>query len=149
MKSIASIFAALMIIMVVFYGMQVIGEESIDNTNLDAYSVALINNFSSNLDNDFNVEDDFDKFSSNISGNGTFDDQDVFAQEYLEGKSEGQKQQGIIRKATKIPGMIVLSLGIPNNEVKWIVAIISLVIVVYLGFAGYRAIFGGGKVTDN
>jgi len=149
MKSVASIFFALMLIIVVFYSMQVIGEQSLTNSNLDSDSIALINNFSNNLDNEFNVNNDFDEFSSNLSVNGTFDNQDVFAQEYLEGKSDGTQKTGIIKKAIKIPDMVILSLGVPEQDVSWIRNIILLIITVVLGFALYRAIFGGGKVSDS
>jgi hypothetical protein len=148
MKSIASIFFGLMLIVIVFYGVQVVGEESKDNTNIDTFSVDLINNFSNNLDNEFNINTSFVELESNLSINSTFDSQDVFAQEYLEGKSDSTSKTGLITKLSKIPDMIIISLGVPENSVIWIKSIIALIIGVILSFAGYRAIFGGGKITN-
>ena len=149
MKSIASIFTVLMLIIVVFYGMQVVGEEAVDNTNIDQESLDLIGNFSDNLNNEFDYASDFGEFDSNLSTNATFDNQDVYAQEFLEGKSSGQKKQGIVAKAVKIPDMIILSLGVPNAAVIWVKGIVALIISVLLGFAAFRVFFGGGKVSDN
>lgn len=149
MKSIGSIFFGIVLILVVFYGVQVIGEASKANTNIDSFSVSLINNFSKELDNEFNIETDFNELKSNLSINSTFDSEDVFAQEFLEGKSSSSSKTGIIKKLTKIPDMVILALGAPENSVIWIKSIIVLVITVLLSFAAYRAIFGGGKITDN
>ena len=49
----------------------------------------------------------------------------------------------------KIPDLIILSLGIPQQSVAWVKGIAILILTVILGFAGYRVFFGGGKVTDN
>lgn len=149
MKSIGSIFIVLMLAVVVFYGVQVIGENSSSNPNLDHDSKALISNFTNNLNDNFDVTTDFNEFDSNLSDNSSFDSQDVFAQEFLEGKSEGTKKQGIVSKITKIPDMVILSLGVPEDSVAWIKGILALVLTTFLGFAAYRAIYGGGKITDN
>ena len=149
MKSIASIFFGLMLMITIFFSMQIIGENSLGNSNLDTFSTGLISNYSNNLNADFDPNNDFNSFESNLSVNGTFDSEDVFAQEYLEGKSSSTAKTGIIAKLAKMPDMIVLSLGVEENNVIWIKSIIALIITVLLGFAAYRAIFGGGKVTDN
>jgi len=149
MKSLGSIFAVLMLVLVVFGAMQVVGEEISENSNLDNDSVSLIANISTNVDNNLNVETSFQEAASNLTVNATFDSADVFAQEFLEGKSEGQQKQGLVKNLVKVPDLFILSLGAPQEDVGWIKAIILLVLGVILSFAAYRAFFGGGKVTDN
>jgi hypothetical protein len=149
MKSFGSIFAVLMLIVVVFTSMQIIGEESIDNSNLDSESVTLILNVSNNLNSNFNIESSFTESSSSLSENSSFDSADVFAQEFLESKSQGQQKQGLVKNIVKIPDLIILSLGIPEESVSWIKGFLLLIITVILSFASYRAFFGGGKITDN
>ena len=149
MKSIGSIFVVLMLILVVFSAMRIVGEEGISNSNLDAQSIALISNISTNIDSNFNVDGSFTEVRSNLTVNSTFDNTDVFAQEYLEGKSDSTGKTGLIKDFVKIPDLFILSLGIPEQDVSWIKGIMILMITVMLSFAGYRAFFGGGKITDN
>jgi hypothetical protein len=149
MKSIGSIFAVLMLVVVVFGAMQIVGNEVAGNSNLDNESVFLIANISNNVDNNLNADSSFDEASSNLTVNATFDSQDVFAQEFLEGKSQGQQKQGIVKNLVKVPDLIILSLGVSQQDVAWIRSIVLLILTVLIGFAGYRVFFGGGKVTDN
>ncbi len=137
-----------MLIIFVFYGLQIVGDEVIDNSNLESSSVALINNISNNLDEELNYENDFSEFQSNLSGNSTFDSEDVFAREFFEGRNEAQEKEGIVARTIKIPDLIILSIGLPQASVAWIRNIVLLVITTILGFALFRAIFGGGKVTE-
>lgn len=148
MNSISSIFMVLMLILVVMFGMQTVGNSLSSNSNLDSESIALISNFSTNLDNDLNYDTAFDPASTNLSNGSNFDSEDTFAREYLEGRNEGQSQEGIIARAVKIPDLIILSLGVSQSAVAWIKGIILLIITTILGFAAYRAFFGAGKVTE-
>lgn len=149
MKSIGSIFIVLMLFMGVFVSMQVIGEESINNNQLSLESKQLIANYSSNIDGNLNLASDFDESSSDLTQNATFDGEDVFAQEFLEGKSEGQQKGGIVKNIVKVPDLIFLSIGLPESSLIWVKSFIGLILTVILSFAAYRAFFGGGKVTDN
>tara|TARA_R100001591_G_scaffold80768_1_gene87836 strand:+ start:1214 stop:1663 length:450 start_codon:yes stop_codon:yes gene_type:complete len=149
MKSIGTIFVVLMLFMSVFIAMQQVGEESFSNSQLSDDSKSLILNYSSNIDGNLNLNNDFGESQSNLTTNATFDSEDVFAQEFLEGKSEAQQQTGIIRNIVKVPDLIFLSIGFPESSLIWIRSLIALIITTILAFAGYRAIFGGGKITDN
>lgn len=149
MKSIGSIFTVLMLILVVFSGMRIVGEESISNSNLDTQSVSLIANISNNIENNFDIDGSYVEVRSNLTINDTFDNLDVFAQEYLEGKSDSKGKTGLIKNAVQIPDLIILSLGVPQQDVGWIKAIVLLILTALLSFAAYRAFFGGGKITDN
>jgi len=149
MKSIGSIFVVLMLVTVVFTAMVQVGQESVSNSNLETESVVLIANVENGVNNNLDYNSSFDEFGSELTENATFDSEDVFAQEYLEGKSEGQQKKGFISTITTIPDLVILSLGIPQNSVIWIKGIFALIITVVLSFASYRAFFGGGKITDN
>lgn len=149
MKSFGSIFVVLMLFMGVFVSMQVIGEESINNNQLSTESRNLILNYSSNINGNLNLASDFNEASSNLTTNATFDSEDVFAQEFLEGKSEGQQKSGIVKNIIKVPDLIFLSIGLPQSSLIWVRSLIFLILTVILSLAAYRAFFGGGKVTDN
>ncbi len=148
MTSISSIFGVLMIIVGLFTAMQIIGNEVVDNSNLDAKSVLLIGNFSDKVNQEINITSDFGDFQTNLSVNATFDSEDDFSREFLLGRNEGNKKQGVISRAIKIPDLIILSLGVPKAAVAWIRNLILLIITTWLGFAAYRAFFGSGKVTE-
>lgn len=149
MKSFGSIFVVLMLFMSVIVAMQIVGEESINNNQLELSSKELIANYSSNIDGNLNLASDFNEASSNLTQNATFDSEDVFAQEFLEGRSEAQQRSGIVQNIVKVPDLIFLSIGLPESSIVWIRALIGLILGVILSFAAYRAFFGGGKVTDN
>lgn len=146
--SVSSIFTVIMLMVVIFGGMQIVGNNIASNTNLDTDSQALIGNFSDVYDRDLNVSSSFDESASALSANASFDSADDFSREFLEGRSEGNKKQGIISNAIKIPDLIILSLGVPQGAVLWLRSIILLVITTILAFALYRSFFGGGKVTE-
>lgn len=149
MKSIGSIFIVLMLILIVFTAMVKVGEETVTNSNLQTESVILIANVEKGVNNNINYSSSFNEFSSGINASNNFDGQDVYAQEYLEGKGEGRQKQGLIATITTIPDLFILSLGVPQDSVIWIKGIVALIISVMLSFASYRAFFGGGKITDN
>lgn len=149
MKSLGTIFVVLMLFMSVFVAMQVIGEESYNNNQLSSSSKALILNYSSNIDGNLNFVDSFNQSASNLTTNATFDSEDVFAQEFLEGKSQAQQKQGIVKNIVKVPDLIFLAIGLPESSLIWIKSLIALILAIVLSFAAYRAIFGGGKLTDN
>jgi len=149
MKSFGSIFVVLMLFMAVFVSMQVIGEESITNNQLSLESKQLIANYSSNIDGNLNLASDFDEANSGFNSSGGFDGEDVFAQEFLEGKSGGEQKSGIVANIVKVPDLIFLSIGLPESALIWVRSLIALIIAVLLSFAAYRAFFGGGKITDN
>jgi len=149
MKSLFSIFVVLMLFTTVFYSMNIVGQEIHSNDNLDNESKVLISNINTNLNNDFQMDTSYNELQSNTSVNGTFDNADVYAQEYLEGKSQGDSKIGIIRTIWKMPDMIVMSLGVDQDSVTTFKAIIMTIVGVLFSFALYRMLFGGGKVTDN
>jgi hypothetical protein len=125
-----------------------VGEESYNNTILSDSSKTLIQNISYYQTNNLN-EGDFEEGSSTLAENSSgTTGEDTFALEFFERQQDTQQQLSIVQRITKIPDLILISLGIPDSFVspfKWIVfSLISIVI----SFATIRAIFGGGRVTD-
>jgi len=147
MKSYSTIFIILMLIMIVFISMQQVGEEIINNKQLEADSKILISNVSNNIDTNLNLLEDFNESQSSSGAN--FDGEDIFAQEFLQGEAEGQSKRGIVQNIVKVPDLVFLSIGLPESSTTWLKSLLALIIVVILSFATYRSIFGGGKVTDN
>ena len=149
MKSLGAIFTILMLFMSVMVAMQIVGEESYDNSRISSQSKALITNYSSNINNNLNFDNDYNITESNLTENATYDSEDVFAQEYLEGKSGSDSRGGVVKNIVKVPDLILLAIGLPESSVVWVKSLIALLLTVILSFAAYRAIFGGGRVTDN
>lgn len=150
MKSIFSIFMVLMLIITIMWGMSGIGTEITGNSNLDTASVNLINNVTNILENDFNPDANFDAAVKNLSGeDAKFDDEDVFAREFLEGKSEGNVQEQRTTSITKLPDLMILVMGVPEQDLFIYKLIAGLILVMFGVIAGFRVFFGGGKITDN
>ncbi len=149
MKSFGSIAVVLLLLMTVFTCMQIIGEQSFNNDQLSKESKALILNYSSNIDGNLNFASDFDESQSTLAANATFDGEDVFAQEFLEGKSDAQQKGGIVSNIVKVPDLVFLSIGLPESSISWLRVLVGLILGIVVSFAAFRAIFGGGKVTDN
>lgn len=149
MKSFGSIAVVFLLLMTVFTCMQIIGEQSFNNDQLSKESKALILNYSSNIDGNLNFASDFDESQSTLAANATFDGEDVFAQEFLEGKSDAQQKGGIVSNIVKVPDLVFLSIGLPESSISWLRVLVGLILGIVVSFAAFRAIFGGGKVTDN
>ena len=152
MKSIASIFFGLMLVVTVFYSMNMIATESFtSNPGLTEDSQDLAVNFNNNLQNNFNLDEDFDQTTSSVTNvsDATFDSQDVFAREFFERESQTNQQAGIIRTIVNIPDTLLLALNVPESDLAIYRTIIGLILGSLLAFAGFRAIFGGGRIQDN
>jgi len=150
MKSIRSIFLFVAILTILFYGLgTVVTEAFTNNAYLEEESQDLAVNFNNNLENNINQSTAFDTFSSELSANGTFDNEDVFAIEFFERQSQSSEQQGVIRSIYKFPDLIILALGVPQEDVWVYRTFIITMIGVLIGFALYRAFFGGGRIDDN
>ena len=131
------------------YSMSSIGVSALSkNDNLDDTSVSIIGNLSTTVESDFALNSTFDESQAAINGSG-FDQDDVFAQQFFEGKSDSTKKAGVITSIAKAPDTILLSFGLPDESVSTFKTILLIVIATAVSFATYRAIFGGGRVTDN
>ncbi len=134
------------IVVVIFTGLNVIGQESIGNSNLDNRSKTLIFNINSNLNNNFN---DLTLQTSDLTKNSTFEGQDPFVQQFLETKESTGSFEAFVNKIISIPDLLILGINDDIDEETLAVykvillAFISLIIAVVV----FVAVFGDGRIT--
>lgn len=134
------------IVVIIFTGLNEVGQESIGNSNLDNKSVQLIFNINSNLNNNF---DDLSLPTSDLTKNSTFEGQDPFVQQFLETKEQTGSFEAFVNKIISIPDLLILGI---NDEIseetlevwKLILSSFILLIIVVVSFV---AIFGDGRIT--
>jgi len=149
MKSFESIIFVVLIFLIIFTGMITVGVEIMEkNPNLDEDSIGLIGNLTGELNINFNASQ-LGPASSNLTANGTFEGQDPFTLQFLEGKTDAQKQLSLAGKIKRIPEIIILSLGVDRDDLSMYLTFIFIILGLFVAFASYRAFFGGGKLTDN
>lgn len=148
MTNLLTIFYTVMFVVVILTGVSYVGSESItNNPNLDSKSLEIINQTNAELVAKYD-KDEFLIEDNNVTANSSFADVDPFARQYLEDKSEIEQKQTTLQKALGMPDLILISLGIEQNELLliikgFIVALISFII----GLAIYIAI-RTGEVKD-
>lgn len=149
MKDFFTIIIVTLLVVFVYTGVSVIGDDVIDNPNLDTESVNYILSINYELDTNFN-ESQFDESTSDLAGeNATFDNQDTFSKEFLESQASAEKKVSIVKRITKVPDIILIAVGIDEDYISAIKWIIVTLLGIFIAFATYRAFFGGGKVTEN
>ena len=134
------------IVVVIFTGLNLVGQESIGNSNLDNRSVQLIFNINSNLNENF---DDLTLPTSDLTLNSTFEGQDPFVQQFLETKEQTGSFQAFVNKVISIPDLLILGV---NDEVTeetlatWKV-LLSAFILLIISVVVFVAVFGDGRIT--
>lgn len=134
------------IVVVIFTGLNLVGQESIGNSNLDNRSVQLIFNINSNLNDNFN---DLTLPTSDLTLNSTFEGQDPFVQQFLETKEQTGSFQAFVNKIISIPDLLILGI---NDEVTeetlatWKV-LLSAFILLIIAVVVFVAVFGDGRIT--
>lgn len=134
------------IVVVIFTGLNLVGQESIGNSNLDNRSVQLIFNINSNLNDNFN---DLTLPTSDLTLNSTFEGQDPFVQQFLETKEQTGSFQAFVNKIISIPDLLILGI---NDEVTeetlstWKV-LLSAFILLIISVVVFVAVFGDGRIT--
>lgn len=148
MKDYLTIIIVSLLIITVFISAIEIGEDSLGNSLLNDDSKDLIEDISKKQSQDFD-ESNFDEGDNTLAENdSTFDSEDTFSREFLEGRSDAQKKTNIAERITKIPDLILISLGVPREFVTPFLWIITTLLSIFIAFATYRAFFGGGRVTE-
>ncbi len=134
------------IVVVIFTGLNEIGQESLGNSNLDNQSKILIVNINSNLNTNF---DDLTLQTSNLTKNSTFEGQDPFVQQFLETKESTGTFQAFINKVISIPDLLILGVNDDISEETLAIykAILTAFILLILAVVVFVAIFGEGRVT--
>lgn len=140
------LIVVIFIVIIIFTGVNEVGQESLTNSNLDNQSKILIININSNLDENFN---DLSLPSSNITSNTTFEGQDPFVQQFLESKEGTTKFQGFINKIISIPDLLFLGINdsIPEEDLAGYKILLAAFIILIISVVVFVAIFGDGKIT--
>lgn len=133
-------------VVTIFTGLNVIGQESIENSNLDDRSKILIVNINSNLNNNF---DDLSLPTSDLTINSTFEGQDPFVQQFLETKEQTGSFEAFVNKIISIPDLLILGVNDEISEETLAVykVILTAFIVLIIVVVSFVAIFGDGRIT--
>ena len=140
------ILVILFIIVVLYSGLNLIGQESVGNSNLDNQSLALIIQMNSDIERDFGTLDNTENVSVNTTGN---EGQDPFALQFLENKQQKSKLEQYTNMVISIPDLMVspFAESISRAERDVYVLLLTAFLVIVLFIAGFVAIFGEGRLT--
>lgn len=141
-----SLIVVIFIVIVIFTGLNAIGQESITNSNLDNASLLLIVNINSNLDDNFG---DLTLPASNLTNGTSFEGQDPFVQQFLESKESTGRIEGFIDKVISIPDLLFLGVNdtIPEEDLVIYKVLLAAFILLLIAVVVFVAIFGDGRVT--
>lgn len=134
-----SISIVVLTIILVFTPLAMIGDEVITNDNIDDDSKNMIISINYRIDQDFN-RSDFQDETLNVSENSTFEGTDAFSRDFLESQAAAEKRTNTVQRITRIPDLIILSIGVPEKFVTEIKLIILTIIGVILSIATYNAV---------
>ena len=134
------------IVVIIFTGLNEIGQESLTNSNLDNRSKELIVNINSDLNNNFA---DLTLPTSDLTVNSTFEGQDPFVQQFLETKEQTGSFQAFVNKIISIPDLLILGINDDITEETLAVykVILSAFIVLIIAIVVFVAFFGDGRIT--
>ena len=134
------------IVVVIFTGLNEVGQESIGNSNLDNKSVQLIVNINSNLNNNFN---DLTLPTSDLTLNSTFEGQDPFVQQFLETKEQTGSFQAFVNKIISIPDLLILGINdeVSEETLATYKILLSAFILLIISVVVFVAVFGDGRIT--
>ena len=149
MKDFLTIIIVTLLVITVFIATINIGEHSLDNSLLTDDSRTLIEDIATTQDQEFNNEQFEEGDSTLAEDDSTFDSEDTFSREFLEARSEGQKKTNLAERLLKLPDLIFISIGVPDSAVSSFKWVVSALLGIFVSFAGYRAFFGPGRITQN
>lgn len=136
----------LFLVVVIFTGINEIGQESIDNENIDNNSISLIIQINSDLNNNFG---DLTLPESNLTNGTSFEGQDPFVQQFLESKEDTNRYEGLANKIISIPDLLILGVNedIPEEDLAVYKVLLNAIIVIVITIVVFVAIFGDNRVT--
>ncbi len=134
------------IVVVIFTGLNEVGQESIGNSNLDNRSVQLIVNINSNLNDNF---EDLTLPTSDLTLNSTFEGQDPFVQQFLETKESTGSFQAFVNKIISIPDLLILGINdeVTEETLATYKILLSAFILLIIAVVVFVAVFGDGRIT--
>ena len=138
-QNIGTFAVILLIISITIFGLNQIGSDIENNSNLDLKSQNLILDISYERNNNY-LESGFEVNENDVTVNSTFEGVDAFSRQYLEDKSETLTKKGVIQKIVTAPDLIVKLIGV--EELALIISLrilIDGIIVFFLGLVIYKA----------
>lgn len=144
------IIVVLFITVSVFTIMNIVGQESVGNSNLDNKSLTLITNLNSQLVQNFSVFNDTANARANLSINETVNQGiDAFALQFIETKQRTSKFDQIRNSITSVPDLMILGINDDISEESYsaVKSILIVFIIIVSIIVLIVAIFGEGRVT--
>ncbi len=140
------LIVVIFIVVIIFTGVNTIGQESIGNSNLDNRSIQLIININSDLNTNFN---DLSLVQSNLTANSTFEGQDPFVQQFLESKESTNIFEEFTNKIISVPDLLILGINdeVPEEDLAVYKALLAAFLIVLIAVVVFVAIFGDGRIT--
>lgn len=140
------IIVILFMVVIIFTGVNEIGQQSLTNSNLDNKSKVLIVNINSQLNENF---DDLSLPSSNLTNGTSFEGQDPFVQQFLESKEDTSRLEGLSSQIISIPDLLILGINDDISEEDYQIynVLLNALILIILFVIGFVAIFGDGRIT--
>lgn len=140
------IIVILFLVVVIFTGINEIGQQSLTNENIDNNSVLLIIQINSDLNANFG---DLTLPSSNLTNGTSFEGQDPFVQQFLESKEDTNRFVGLANKIISIPDLLILGINenIPEEDLAVYKLLLNAIIIIVLAVVVFVAIFGDSRVT--
>lgn len=134
------------LVILIFTGINEVGQESVGNSNLDNGSLLLILQINNDLNENFG---DLALPSSNLTNGTSFEGQDPFVQQFLESKEGTSKFAGFTNKIISIPDLLFLGINedIPEQDLAIYKVILAAFIVLILAVIVFVGFFGDGRIT--
>jgi len=126
----------------VFTTVTMVGDEAVTNDNLDDDSKQMLISVNYELGENFN-RSDYEETELNVSENSSFEGVDPFARDYLETQAAADKRTNAVQRITRVPDLIITSLGIPESFVGPIKAVVLTLFGVFLSIATFNALRRG------
>ena len=140
------LIVVIFMVVIIFTGINEVGQEAIGNSNLDNKSKILIININSNLNENFN---DLTLPTSDLTLNSTFEGQDPFVQQFLETKEQTGEFQAFVNKIISIPDLLILGVNddIDEETLATYKVLLSAFIILLISVVVFVAVFGDGRIT--
>ncbi len=140
------LIVVIFLVVIIFTGVNELGQESLGNSNLDNRSIQLILNINSDLNTNFN---DLSLVQSNLTANSTFEGQDPFVQQFLESKESTNIFEQFTNKIISVPDLLILGINdeVPEEDLAVYKALLAAFLLVLIAVVVFVAIFGDGRIT--
>lgn len=139
------IMVVVFIVIVIFSGLNLVGQEISGNSNLDDASVTLITNLGNDIDTNYG---DLTLTTSNLT-NGSIgnEGQDPFALQFLETKQQANQFLDIVNSVITLPDLFLLGIGIDEENILVYKLLLGAFIIMLIAVATFVAFFGEGRIT--